>query len=122
LGIDYGGITREWAAQVIKQITNPNLGLFQLSANELCLQPSKLSYLVPNHLDIFYRIGIFIGKALKEGWLMEINFTKSFLKHILGATLYVEDLEDIEPYTAKGLLWILENEVGDELGFSFTYE
>ena len=53
---------------------------------------------------------------------MEINFTKSFLKHILGATLYVEDLEDIEPYTAKGLLWILENEVGDELGFSFTYE
>lgn len=62
---------------------------------------------MPNHLEIFHRLGVFIGKALKEGWLLEVNFTKSFLKHILGATLYVEDLDDIDPYTAKGLMWIL---------------
>lgn len=51
-----------------------------------------MSYLVPNHLQIFQKLGIFVGKALKEGWLLEVNFTKSFLKHMLGATLYVEDL------------------------------
>jgi hypothetical protein len=63
-----------------------------------------------------------VGKALKEGWLLEINFTKSFLKHMLGATLYVEDLEDIDPHTARGLMWILKNYIGEELGLNFTYE
>ena len=80
-----------------------------------------MSHLVPNHLEIFKRLGIFIGKALKEGWLLEVNFTKSFLKHILGAALYVEDLEDIDPQTARSLIWILKNYIGDELGHNFTY-
>lgn len=55
--------------------------------------------------------------------MLEINFTKSFLKHILGYTLYVEDLQDIDPSTTKSLLWILNNDVGDgDLGIDFTYE
>lgn len=46
------------------------------------------------------------------------------MKHLLGSTLYVEDLEDIDPETAKSLKWILENEIGDgeDLGLNFTYE
>jgi hypothetical protein len=41
---------------------------------------------------------------------------------MLGALLYVEDLEDIEPDTAKGLLWILKNYVDEDLCLNFTYE
>lgn len=46
------------------------------------------------------------------------------MKHVLGSTLYVEDLEDIDPETAKSLKWILENDIGynDDLGLNFTYE
>lgn len=68
---------------------NPNLGLFALSVNGLSFQPSATSYLLPNHLFHFHKLGILVGKALKENWLLEINFTKSFLKHLLGFTLYV---------------------------------
>lgn len=50
MGIDYGGVTREWVTMLIKEITDPRLGLFELNANELALQPSRMSYLVPNHL------------------------------------------------------------------------
>lgn len=122
LGLDYGGIRREWITLVVKELLNPNLGLFELSANGLAFQPSPMSYLVPNHLFHFYKFGILVGKALKENWLLEINFTKSFLKHILGYTLYVEDLEDIDPATTKSLLWILANDVGDgDLGIDFTH-
>lgn len=55
---------------------------------------------------------------------MELSLTKSFLKHLLNATLFVEDLEDIDPEMAKSLLWILKNDIGDDdaLGLSFTYE
>jgi hypothetical protein len=50
IGLDYGGVTREWVTLVVKEVTDPRLGLFELNANELALQPSRLSYLVPNHL------------------------------------------------------------------------
>jgi hypothetical protein len=72
-------------------------GLFELSANKLTIQPSKMSHLVPSHLMHFRKLGVLVGKALVEGWNLEINFTRSFLKHLLGSTLYVEDLQDIDP-------------------------
>ena len=53
-----------------------------------------------------------------------MNLAKSFLKHLLGTTLYIEDLEDIDPQTAKSLKWMLDNDIGygDMLGLNFTYE
>lgn len=107
--MDYGGVTQEWATLLTRELLDPRLGLFQLNVNKFAFQPSKFSPLIPNHLDKFRRFGIFVGKAMKEGWQLDLNFTKSFLKHMLGAVLYVEDLEDLDPDTAKGLLWILKN-------------
>ena len=43
-------MTQEWAIMLIKEITDPKLGLFELNVNELALQPSKMSHLVPNSL------------------------------------------------------------------------
>ena len=63
----------------------------------------------------FRKLGVLVGKALIEGWTLEINFTKSFLKHLLGNKIYVEDLFDIDPDTAKSLLWILDNHIGKDL-------
>ncbi len=36
--------------------------------------------------------------------------------------MYVEDLEDIDPDTAKSLLWILENDIGEDLGLTMAYQ
>lgn len=70
IGMDYGGVTREWIGTVVKEILDPRLGLFELNVNQLAFQPSKMSYLVPNHLDMFYKFGILVGKAMKENWLL----------------------------------------------------
>ena len=40
IGIDYGGISREWVTMLVKEITNQNLGLFELSVNKRSTQPS----------------------------------------------------------------------------------
>jgi len=53
---------------------------------------------------------------------MDINFTKSFLKHMLRKTLYVNDLQDIDPELSKNLTWMLENNMDDnDLGYDFSY-
>ena len=65
IGIDYGGVTREWVVLMVKELVNPDLGLFELSANKLTFQPSRNSHIVPNHLMYFKKFGILVGKALK---------------------------------------------------------
>lgn len=53
IGIDYGGVTREWITLLIKNLINPDFGLFSLSANGLTVQPNKNSFIIPNHLMYF---------------------------------------------------------------------
>jgi hypothetical protein len=58
----------------------------------LSMLSSGGSHLVPSHLIHFRKFGLFVGEALVEGWNLEFNFTWSFLKHLLGSSLYVDDL------------------------------
>ncbi|EAS06148.2 HECT domain ubiquitin transferase (macronuclear) [Tetrahymena thermophila SB210] len=119
-GIDYGGLTREWLALLSKEVFNPDYGLFQLSANKRSIQPSPLSMLIPDHLNHFLFLGRLVGKSLVENWHFDINFCRSFLKHMLKKNLYVKDLEDIDPELSRNLMWMLENDV-DDLMYDFSY-
>lgn len=49
----------------MKEIIDPSLGLFELSANGLTFQPNRNSTIIPNHLRYFKKIGILVGKAMK---------------------------------------------------------
>lgn len=42
-------------------------------------------------------IGRIIAYVLLKGLEVEIDFTKSFLKHIFKKDLYITDLDDIDP-------------------------
>ena len=37
-----------------------------------------------------------LAKSLIENWYFEVSFAKSFLKHILGKPLVIDDLEDLD--------------------------
>jgi len=52
---------------------------------------------------------------------MDLCFTKSFLKHILGKEIAISDLEDVDADLGKNLRWIIENDV-EELNLDFTHE
>lgn len=88
------------------------------------MQPNPSSCLIPNYLHYFRMIGRFIAKALISQLDVEIDLTKSFLKHILRKNLYINDLQDIDPETAKNLIWMLTNDVTElvELGLSFSVD
>jgi len=58
-------VTREWITLFMKEIIDPSLGLFELSANGLTFQPNRNSTIIPNHLRYFKKIGILVGKAMK---------------------------------------------------------
>ncbi|EGR29168.1 ubiquitin- hect domain protein, putative [Ichthyophthirius multifiliis] len=84
------------------------------------MQPSPNSIIIVDYLLHFQMAGRLIAKTLIDDFTCEVDFTKSFLKQILGQPLYINDLEDIDPQMAKGLMDILQNSV-EELYLDFTY-
>lgn len=123
-GIDGGGLTRDWASRVVKDILDPAKGLFKVVSNGVTMQPDPKSKLIPNYLNIFRFTGRFIAKALISQLDVEVDLTRSLLKHILKKDLYIKDLEDIDPDVAKNLIWMLSNDIESmgELGLNFTTE
>lgn len=49
-----------------------------------------------------------MGKALFDGQLLDVYFTRSFYKHILGVKVTYHDIEAVDPDYYKNLKWMLE--------------
>ena len=120
---------------LIKEVFDPEKGLFKPSENKIGFQPNPMSFIIPDHLTQFRMLGRLVAKAIIENWNIEVYFVKSFLKHILRKqtiplvffikkiskiekTLFVDDLEDIDAELYNSMKWILKNPI-DELGFVF---
>lgn len=56
--------------------------------------------------DLIYLLQV--GKALFDGQLLDVHFTRSFYKHILGVKVTYHDIEAIDPDYFKNLKWMLE--------------
>ena len=76
----------------------------------------------PDHLAYFRFAGRIVGKALYDGQLLDVHFTRSLYKHMLGKPIVYQDMEAIDPDYFKNLKWMLENDITDVLDLTFTAE
>ncbi len=106
-------MAREWVNLALKDVLDPKKGFFVVSSNKITIQPSPLSYFIPDHLLHFRFVGRLVGLALTNKIDFEIDLTRSFLKHILKKPLYISDFEDFDTQVGRNLLWILENDIKD---------
>lgn len=125
-GMDAGGLTREWYMLLAREMFNPNYALFIPSANAVAFQPNSKSHINSEHLDFFKFVGRIIGKAICDGYSMDVYFTRSFYKHILGQEVTYQDMEDLDPDFYKSLKYLLEINLSDsdlhEYYFAFEEE
>uniref|UniRef100_A0A3B4BJ05 E3 ubiquitin-protein ligase HACE1 n=1 Tax=Periophthalmus magnuspinnatus TaxID=409849 RepID=A0A3B4BJ05_9GOBI len=115
------GVVREWFDILSSEIVNPDYALFTQSADGTTFQPNSNSSVNPDHLNYFRFAGQVLGLALYHRQLVNIYFTRSFYKHILGIPVNYQDVSSIDPEYAKNLQWILDNDISDlglELSFS----
>ncbi|KAK8642698.1 hypothetical protein V6N13_012035 [Hibiscus sabdariffa] len=121
-GIDAGGLTREWYQLLSRVIFDKGALLFTTVGNESTFQPNPNSVYQTEHLSYFKFVGRVVGKALFDGQLLDVHFTRSFYKHILGAKVTYHDIEAIDPDYFKNLKWMLENDINDVLGLTFSID
>ncbi|KAG8387325.1 hypothetical protein BUALT_Bualt02G0009500 [Buddleja alternifolia] len=95
-GIDACGLTREWYQLIfVGRVNSLNKPNFELSN---------------------------VAKALFDGQLLDVYFTRSFYKHILGVKVTYHHIEAVDPDYYKNLKWMLENDVSDTPDLTFSMD
>ncbi|XP_059479137.1 E3 ubiquitin-protein ligase NEDD4 isoform X4 [Neocloeon triangulifer] len=120
VGLDYGGLAREWFFLLSKEMFNPYYGLFEYSAmDNYTLQINPFSGLCnEEHLNYFRFIGRIAGMAVYHGKLLDAFFIRPFYKMMLGKQIDLKDMESVDSEYYNSLLWIKENDPSElELTF-----
>ncbi|KAL5548638.1 hypothetical protein UlMin_003869 [Ulmus minor] len=121
-GIDAGGLTREWYQLLSRVIFDKGALLFTTVGNNATFQPNPNSVYQTEHLSYFKFVGRVVAKALFDGQLLDVYFTRSFYKHILGVKVTYHDIEAVDPDYYKNLKWMLENDVSDIPDLTFSMD
>ena len=129
LGVDQGGLRREWFDLVTQHIFKPENGLFvPLEDDSSTVGPNPFP---PSHVKLkhFRMAGKLVGKALYESamgdtYRLNLNalLCKSFLAQIIGIGTHFTMLEvDAPDLWRNKIQYILENDV-EYLDLTFTQE
>ena len=120
IGLDYGGVAREWFYLLSKEMFNPYYGLFEYSATDnYTLQINPNSGLCnEDHLSYFKFIGWVAGMAVYHGKLLDGFFIRPFYKMMLGKHIELKDMESVDTEYYSSLCWIKENDP-NELELTF---
>jgi len=124
VGVDGGGVFREFLSELLKTCFDPNRGFFRLTHDNLLYPNPAVSVVVPDFQNHYFFIGRMLGKALYENLLVELPLADFFLSKLLGhatGTLDVHHLASLDPVLHKNLLF-LRHYKGDvtDLGLDFT--
>ena len=117
------GVRREWFAILTNEMLNEDYALFTHSNDGMTFQPSHISDIQEDHLSYFRFAGVIMGLSLYHNNVINIHFTKSFYKHILGIPSDYTDVRSIDPGYANSLQWLLDNDISqfeEDLGLTFS--
>ena len=121
--IDMGGPLRDWFCSIITELFNPHYALFIPSSNNRSNQPNPSSYVNPHANDYFEFAGAVLALALLHGICVPAHLTRALLKHLLGQSMTLRDLEDVDEELHRSLVWIMHNNIeGLELQFTADYD
>jgi E3 ubiquitin-protein ligase HUWE1 len=119
-GVDGGGLYREWFASIIRQIFNADYALFLPTLSGRGYQPNPASGVNPRHLRYFEFAGKVIAVSLIVRVHLSAHLAVPFLKQLIGETVAIDDLIDIDDGLHKAMKWLLDNSVSslpDEMFF-----
>ncbi|KAJ0174354.1 hypothetical protein K1T71_010500 [Dendrolimus kikuchii] len=123
VGLDYGGLAREWFFLLSKEMFNPYYGLFEYSAMDnytLQINPNS-GVCNEEHLNYFKFIGRVAGMAVYHGKLLDAFFIRPFYKMMLGKQIELQDMESVDLEYYNSLMWIKENDPS-ELYLTFSVD
>lgn len=122
-GVDAGGLRKEWFLLLVREIFNPNHGLFVYDDD------SQYCYFNPFHFESseqFFLVGVLLGLAIYNSTILDVAFPPFVFRKMLASAptsndkltstpkipyqYTLEDLAELKPSLARGLRQLLEFE------------
>lgn len=83
--LDAGGLLREWAVLIMKEVIHKESGMFQRAdTDDVCYKINADADVCEHIIDCFKLLGTVVGKCIFERIPINVYFDRSILKHILG--------------------------------------
>ncbi|KAF1733056.1 putative E3 ubiquitin-protein ligase mug30 [Beauveria bassiana] len=133
-GIDGGGLRKEWFQLVIRDVFNPDCGMF------LYDEDSQFCYFNPNSLestDQYFLVGVVLGLAIYNSTILDVPLPPFAFKKLLAAApghgmsslahapphlkYTLDDLAEYRPRLARGLQQLLEYDGDVESTFALDF-
>ncbi|ETV92125.1 hypothetical protein, variant 1 [Aphanomyces invadans] len=118
-GVDEGGVKKEFFQIIIRELLDPNFGMF-LADNEthtLWFNCDSLESTME-----FELIGILLGLAIYNGVILELHFPRLVYKKLMDQPVTLEDVELCQPALGKGLRQMLEFDGDVEAVYQRAFE
>ncbi|KXJ97368.1 hypothetical protein Micbo1qcDRAFT_156214 [Microdochium bolleyi] len=134
-GVDAGGLRKEWFLLLVREVFNPDHGLFTYDND------SQLCYFNPYSFetsDQYFLVGVVLGLAIYNSTILDIALPPFAFRKLLAAsppagsaahtkpamTYTLDDLAELRPLTARGLRQLLEydGDVQADLCLDFVAE
>jgi E3 ubiquitin-protein ligase HUWE1 len=114
------GLLREFYIVCSQQMLDPNYVLFTRCGNQTTFQPDP-RYVINGTTALFYFkfCGMLVAKAIFDEKLLDVYFTRSFYKHILGIPIVFSDLEGLDPDLHRSLSFVLLNGSVEDMDLRF---
>ncbi|XWW98615.1 hypothetical protein V2A60_006615 [Cordyceps javanica] len=113
-GIDGGGLRKEWFQLVIRDVFNPDYGMF------LYDEDSQFCYFNPNSLestDQYFLVGVVLGLAIYNSTILDVPLPPFAFKKLLAAA----PGHEYHPRLARGLQQLLEYDGDVESTFALDF-
>ena len=119
-GVDEGGVRKEFFILLIRQIFDPNYGMFSYN------KKTRLYWF--NHYTFepiikYELIGIIIGLAIYNNTILDVKLPITVYKKLLGIKPTLEDMKECDPELYKNLNYLKtsqDNNLREDLDTNFT--
>ncbi|XP_076042940.1 HECT and RLD domain containing E3 ubiquitin ligase 4 isoform X2 [Oratosquilla oratoria] len=107
---DAGGVRKEFFLLLLREILNPNYGMFVhfSETNTIWFREEPLEN------DAMYNlIGIICGLAIYNTTIINLPFPLALYKKLLGESVCLDDLGEMDPHVARGIQELLDYDGAD---------
>ena len=119
VGIDSGGLTKDWFLEIANKLVDPRYVLFRKvdssAGSSTCFDIDPRSSVNDQHLKYFRFFGRLLSKAIYDRHLIDVNFSDMFFQRLLpGFKPSLSLLEKSDPEYFTSLRWLLDHDGNDE--------
>ena len=111
VGIDSGGITKDWFLEMSRALVDPRYVLFQKNEHNNTYFVDPRSGVNDQHLEYFKFFGRLLGKAIYDRHLLDMHLSPLLYKHLLGIKPGMNDLKAMDPVYFESLQWVMNNNI-----------